>query len=260
MAKEKQKNTGTISYSNYLHINGGPKPDNNVQTSTPAATDADVEATDSASSVSLDNVLTTEVFIQGHHHQPRAKSLWPKFSLADTPSDGIGKEEAVRRKADSLGLLSHKWAKNFIERGFMNGCLPKKMYYDYSRPATRGNSTSSSSDSTPKRSTKDLSSNNEKMQVLNKLYNSSKPKSAWNVQRQAIAQKDCPKRPGSIWKPASVISARRPPTRYNQQGKSSVKNSARKGSGTNNSLKWSGPLCTFQQEELNSVGKRITPK
>ena len=52
--------------------------------------------------------------------------------------NSLQKEVAIRRKADSLGLLSRKWAKNFIERGFMNGSLPRKVYYDYSsRQATR---------------------------------------------------------------------------------------------------------------------------
>lgn len=68
----------------------------------------------------------------------KQESCWPTF-CAVTDNNNLEKEEIIRRKANSLGLLSHKWAKNFIERGFMNGHLPRKLYYDISRPATRHN-------------------------------------------------------------------------------------------------------------------------
>ena len=52
------------------------------------------------------------------------------------------KEQLIQRKANSLGLLSHRWARNFIERGFMNEHLPRKFYYEISRPVTRDTSRS----------------------------------------------------------------------------------------------------------------------
>ena len=66
-------------------------------------------------------------------------SSWPTFLAVDSNDGSVAKDEVIRRKANSLGLLSHKWAKNFVERGFMNGYLPRKLYYDYSRPVTRDN-------------------------------------------------------------------------------------------------------------------------
>lgn len=66
-------------------------------------------------------------------------SSWPTFLAVDSNDGSVDKDELIRRKANSLGLLSHKWAKNFVERGFMNGYLPRKLYYDYSRPVTRDN-------------------------------------------------------------------------------------------------------------------------
>ena len=258
MAKEKQKSTSTISFSKYLHINGGTKTDSD-------ATQPATESVDSVSSASSSDVTEAPT----HNYQPPPKSLL-NFSLTDVSSDRV-REEVVRRKADSLGLLSHKWAKNFIERGFMNGSLPRKMYYDCSCPATRGKSTSNSSDSTPKQSTKDLSSSSEKTQPLNDIYGSriQKPRSAWNALRQAsaaksVAQKGHPihgHRQSCTLKHASATSVKWAPTRCNPNGRNSAKNSAYKSrKNSTQELQWHGPSCTFQQEQVNGIKQKITPK
>ena len=100
-------------------------------------------------------------------NEPSQNDQWPKFITVDN-STVTQKEEVIRRKADSLGLLSHKWAKNFIERGFMNGSLPHKLFYDCSRPATSGTVKPSMHKSSPRRK--------EKMEELKGIYGSKKNK------------------------------------------------------------------------------------
>jgi hypothetical protein len=91
---------------------------------------------ESTSSLNSNNTLTDNVVVV--HQKSNKKEFWPTYLV--TEQSAPSKDEVIRRKADSLGLLSHKWAKNFIERGFLNGHLPRKVYYDFSnQKVVKGN-------------------------------------------------------------------------------------------------------------------------
>lgn len=112
---------------------------------------------------------------------------WPEPYPIDLMADSsIKKDIVIRRAADSLGLHSHKWAKDFIERGFLNGRVSRKLYYNYSRPSTRGSDGSDTTDtktshkekkediaisaSTAKGEKKKAESTAEKLQKLESVY------------------------------------------------------------------------------------------
>lgn len=106
-------------------------------------------------------------------HCIRPERTWPSFpaTIPDPLFENVGKEEILRRKADSLGLLSHKWAKSFLERGFMNGSLPHTFYHNLSRPISREQNRQASSDN---RGTENSSTTrrerNKKMERLESVY------------------------------------------------------------------------------------------
>ena len=118
--------------------------------------------TSESSSLLSDNSVED---LPGHNQHEQ----WPAFVSVDPLVEGVGKDEIIKRKANSLGLLSHKWAKNFIERGFMNGCLPRKLYYDYSRPGTK--EVSRKTEKTEERQRQE-----KKIQVLEDVYGGAKSK------------------------------------------------------------------------------------
>ena len=118
--------------------------------------------TSESSSLLSDNSVED---LPGHNQHEQ----WPAFVSVDPLVEGVGKDEIIKRKANSLGLLSHKWAKNFIERGFMNGCLPRKLYYDYSRPGTKEVSRKTEK-------TEESQRQEKKIQVLEDVYGGAKSK------------------------------------------------------------------------------------
>lgn len=134
-AHPRKSNTSTISLTKYLHINTNQQDKKGADNK---QNDLEVLECDSGSylSSSSSNLVEDQTKEQ---ETTKHDSSWPTFLAVDSNDGSIAKDEVIRRKANSLGLLSHKWAKNFVERGFMNGYLPRKLYYDYSRPVTRDN-------------------------------------------------------------------------------------------------------------------------
>lgn len=156
-----QPSTSVISVSKYLHVNLGSGEGEKSWEEPPANGD-------SSSTLSSSPTPLPEHTPPSHTRPERA--TWPSFptTTPDPLFENIGKEEILRRKADSLGLLSHKWAKSFLERGFMNGCLPHNLYQNMSRPTSMEQSRQQDSD---RRGTENLSgSRRQKMERLESVY------------------------------------------------------------------------------------------
>ena len=54
------------------------------------------------------------------------KNAWPTFEISDPVVDG-DIQAMIQRKADSLGLLSRKWAKNLLHGALANNCLTNRL-------------------------------------------------------------------------------------------------------------------------------------
>lgn len=143
-ARRSQEANSTISVSNYLHVSHVKEEEEEEQDSAPAE-EEDVKEREKDENVSLvsSQCCNSDVFPPEQSPKPPQpeRATWPSFPAVTTPMDplldNVDKEEVLKRKADSLGLLSHKWAKSFLERGFLNGQLPRSVYYRVSRPSTR---------------------------------------------------------------------------------------------------------------------------
>ena len=133
----KHNSTLTTSVSKYLQINHSDSLEERRKKEVEGEECTTVHSTSTMSS-SSSNMLHSYHSDNYAHTKPE-KPKWPTFpsTAVDPLFDNPGKGEILRRKADSLGLLSHKWAKSFLERGFMRGCLSHQLYNHLSRPATR---------------------------------------------------------------------------------------------------------------------------
>lgn len=192
-----QPSTSVISVSKYLHVNRGNSEEEGKEE------DPTAEESNSA--------LSSAPCSQSHlledtppsHTQPE-RATWPSFpaTTLDPLFDNLGKEEILRRKADSLGLLSHKWARSFLERGFMNGSLPHRLYQTLSRPATREENRQAGPESP--RTESRLTSRKQKMERLESVYGQ-------KFQRQTSAKTPRHNLNSSVT--ATTTSPSRPPTR-----------------------------------------------
>ncbi|XP_019849785.1 PREDICTED: uncharacterized protein LOC109580739 [Amphimedon queenslandica] len=130
--KKERKDPSTISISKYLNINNRSERDKEGE-----------EKKDERDKIS-ELEEKKEKDEEQHLHEAEASCShstsepWPDPYPIDLMADtGIKKDIVIRRTADSLGLHSHKWAKDFMERGFLNGRISRNIYYHYSRPGTR---------------------------------------------------------------------------------------------------------------------------
>ena len=159
--ERKQKSTSSISLSKYFHVNrkdsSGESPQSKHKES--------MEVEEGEDTIPVSSLSSSRSSLLSNESQEEFDE-WPQFMPTDPLGNVSQKEVAIRRKADSLGLMSHKWAKNFIERGFMNGALPRKVFYDYSRQPTRDASRGNSTHHHQKVSVKQK----EKMQELREVY------------------------------------------------------------------------------------------
>ncbi len=148
--RKQNPSTSSISLSKYFHINTNNKTDDYIkQDETEEGEDTVPTCSQSSSLVSIVSSESLE------RDSADREDMWPRFVTTDHRLSGsvVHNKEAIRRKADSLGLLSHKWAKNFIERGFMNGAIPRKLYYNYSRQSTTDTTTTDTTTTTTTTST-----------------------------------------------------------------------------------------------------------
>ena len=175
----KKPSTSSISLSKYFHINTKNNINNHNRHEETFETE---EGEDTVPVCSRSSSLLSFISSESIEKELPDHELWPRFVATDRPTALIAqKEEVIRRKADSLGLLSHKWAKNFIERGFMTGSIPRKLYYDYSRQQSTAETATKTKTITRATTTLTTTRNrvqqqslltkqNEKLQELRELY------------------------------------------------------------------------------------------
>lgn len=137
--KKERKDPSTISVSKYLNINNRSEKDKEKEENKDEK-DKISELEEKKEKEDEEQYLQEADASCNHSTTEPWPDPYPIDLMADT---GIKKDMVIRRTADSLGLHSHKWAKDFIERGFLNGRIPRNIYYHYSRPGTRCGSGSS---------------------------------------------------------------------------------------------------------------------
>lgn len=165
LKNQRKKSTSSISLSKYFHVNASNKQDHDID-----LTAVEDEDEDSVVPNHRSNSNSPPVSPQGEPTQDTLQhsDKWPSFTPSVDPLESfVQKEEAIKRKANSLGLISHKWAKGFIERGFIDGQLPRKIYYEYSRQSTRE---TKRANSVQKNGSKLSTKQNEKLKELKELY------------------------------------------------------------------------------------------
>ena len=136
VSHSKPTSTSTISVSKYLQVNHSSSSEEKGEVVENGEIDGSSSTLPSPPSMSIPSYDDYSTVV--HSSKPE-RATWPSFSstAVDPLVDNLGKDEMLRRKADSLGLLSHKWAKSFLERGFMTGHLPHQLYHNLSRPTTK---------------------------------------------------------------------------------------------------------------------------
>ena len=129
--KKEKKDPSTISVSKYLNINNRSEREKEGE-----ETEGEKEEISELEDKEEEERYLHEAEANCSHS---TSEPWPDPYPIDLMVDtGIKKDIVIRRTADSLGLHSHKWAKDFIERGFLNGRVSRNVYYHFSRPGTRG--------------------------------------------------------------------------------------------------------------------------
>ena len=131
VSRSKPTSTSTISVSKYLRVNHSSSMEEKRE-------GGELDGSTSTLSSPPSTIPSHDEYSMVRSTKPE-RATWPSFpnTAVDPLIDNLGKEEMLRRKADSLGLLSHKWAKSFLERGFMTGYLPHQLYHNLSRPTTK---------------------------------------------------------------------------------------------------------------------------
>lgn len=102
---------------------------------------------------------------------PERKSIkkipWPTFETCDEIANTTDIQAVIQRKADSLGLLSRKWAKNFLHGALVSSFLTRNLEYSLSPPVTEASS-KMMADSQTGKLTEDYY---HKMSELRRMYN-----------------------------------------------------------------------------------------